>query len=135
MLCQRRFKPFICTRKQCQGRGFETLRGHRDWLWLSNIFLLAIAQLVERSIVVVHLNLEWSLVRFQVARNPIDTVSEWSKETVLKTVGLFWASWVRIPPPPRTTNRSFRRKLEACTVRSESWRGGRAVEGARLLSE
>ena len=29
-------------------------------------------------------------------------VSERSKETVLKTVGPDWVSWVRIPPPPRS---------------------------------
>ena len=33
-------------------------------------------------------------------------VSERSKETVLKTVGPNWVSWVRIPPPPRIALRS-----------------------------
>ncbi len=50
-------------------------------------------------------------------------VAEWSKATVLKTVGLVWVSWVRIPPPPQVPSQP------------NTWRGGRAVEGARLLSE
>ena len=51
-------------------------------------------------------------------------VAEWSKATVLKTVGLFRVSWVRIPPPPPVPSKQLK-----------TWRGGRVVEGARLLSE
>ena len=51
-------------------------------------------------------------------------VAEWSKATVLKTVGLFRVSWVRIPPPPPVPSKQLK-----------IWRGGRVVEGARLLSE
>ena len=51
-------------------------------------------------------------------------VSEWSKETVLKTVGPNRASWVRIPLPPRGAARRG-----WCLPQPEAlgfWQAGRA---------
>ena len=50
-------------------------------------------------------------------------VSEWSKETVLKTVGSFWASWVRIPPPPPVP----------CADNLERWPSGRRRSPAKRV--
>ena len=66
---------------------------------------------------------------------PRGGVAEWSKATVLKTVGLFRVSWVRIPPPPQVPFHNHVRGTTPSTPGVQIWRGGRVVEGARLLSE
>jgi hypothetical protein len=72
---------------------------------------------------------------FRQTRNPaegkqtqiVGGVAEWSKAAVLKTAVPLRVPGVRIPPPPQRQNRVDSRV-------AHTWRGGRVVEGTRLLS-